>query len=65
MHININKGNRWRPPSLSELTPIIFNRELTHIGSKTSKYLIFYHKIQFGFPDFVKFNINIIFLLFF
>ena len=25
-----------RPPSLSALTPIIFNMELTHLGSKAS-----------------------------
>ena len=24
----------WRPPSLSELTPIIFNMELSHLGSE-------------------------------
>ena len=26
----------WRPPSLSELNPIIFNIELTHLGSEVS-----------------------------
>ena len=26
------------PPSLSELTPIIFNVDITHLGSKTSFY---------------------------
>ena len=26
----------WRPPSLSELTPIILNMELTHLGSVAS-----------------------------
>ena len=26
----------WRPPNLSELTPIIFNTELTHLGSESS-----------------------------
>ena len=25
----------WRPPSLSELTPINSNMELTHLGSET------------------------------
>ena len=25
----------WRPHSLSELTPMIFNRSLTHLGSET------------------------------
>ena len=24
----------WMPPSLSELTPIIYNTELTHLGSE-------------------------------
>ena len=24
----------WRPPSLSELTPMIFNMGLTHLGSR-------------------------------
>ena len=28
----------WRPPSLSELIPMIFNTELTHLGSETSNY---------------------------
>ena len=28
----------WRPPSLSELTPTIFNMGLTHLGSDASKY---------------------------
>ena len=28
----------WRPTSLSELTPIIFNMELTHLCSEVSKY---------------------------
>ena len=26
-------------PSLSKLTPIIFNLKLTHLGSETSKYI--------------------------
>ena len=26
----------WRPPSLSELTSIIFNMELIHLGSESS-----------------------------
>ena len=29
--------NKWRPSSLSELTLIIFNTELTHLGSEASK----------------------------
>ena len=31
-------NNKWRPPSLSELTPMIFNTGLTHLGSEASKY---------------------------
>ena len=27
----------WKPPSLNELTPIIFNMELTHLGTEASK----------------------------
>ena len=30
-------SNKWRPPSLSELTPMIFNTELTHLDSEASK----------------------------
>ena len=29
----------WMPPSLSELTPMIFNMGLTHLGSEASKYI--------------------------
>ena len=36
MKMNILK--KGRPPSLSELTPIIFYVELTHLGSESSKY---------------------------
>ena len=28
----------WRPPSLNELTQMIFNMELTHLGSEASIY---------------------------
>ena len=37
--IRINKNEKWRPPSLSELTPI-FNMGLTHFGSEASKYIL-------------------------
>ena len=30
----------WKPPGQSELTPTIFNMELTHLGSEVSKYII-------------------------
>ena len=43
----------WRPPSLSELTPMIFNTGLTHLGSEASiciikiqtniKFMLIYH----------------------
>ena len=34
--------NMWRPPSLSELTPMVFNEGLTHLDSEASicKYYI-------------------------
>ena len=28
----------WKPPSLSELTPMIFNTDLTHLGSEAFIY---------------------------
>ena len=31
-----NKHEKWRPPSLSELTPMVFNTGLTHLGSEAS-----------------------------
>ena len=35
--IEFIKGySKWRPPSLNELTLMIFNTGLTHIGSKPS-----------------------------
>ena len=30
------KNAIWRPPSLSELTPIIYDMVLTHLGSEAS-----------------------------
>ena len=41
----------WRPPNLSELTPIIFNMELIHFGS-VSSHMKKYHIInnEFAFP---------------
>ena len=42
----------WSPPSLSELTPMIFNAGLTHLGSEASIYsailLILYLFFQSG-----------------
>ena len=29
---------KWRSPSVSKLTPMIFNAGLTHLGSEASKY---------------------------
>ena len=37
--------NKWRPPSLSELTSIIFHMELTHFGFEASKYEMWQNKI--------------------
>ena len=28
----------WRPPSLSDLIPMVFNTGLTHLGSEASNY---------------------------
>ena len=33
-------GYKWRPPSLSVLTPMIFNTGLTHLGSETSRFFV-------------------------
>ena len=33
---NLTRTVIWRPPSLSKLTPIIFNTGLTHLGSEAS-----------------------------
>ena len=30
-------NNKWRPLSLSELTQMVFNKGLTHLGSEASK----------------------------
>ena len=34
-------GINWRPPSLSELTSMIFDIGLTHLGSEASNYPFF------------------------
>ena len=34
--VNHVLANNWRPPSLSELTPMIFVMGLTHLGSEAS-----------------------------
>ena len=36
--LNDNIIDKWRPPSLSELTPIIFNIEMNNLGLDASKY---------------------------
>ena len=33
-------NNVWRPPTLSELSQMIFNMGLTHLGSEVSIYSI-------------------------
>ena len=48
---NLGQANyNWRPPNLSELTPIIFNMELTHFGLEASNYFgpnsIYYNTYQ-------------------
>ena len=49
---NLSSFNR-RPPSLSELTPTVFNMELIHLGSEVSNYqsgerfsLIYYNLLK-------------------
>ena len=37
LEIRASTRIKWRPPTLSELTPIIFKKELTHLGSEASK----------------------------
>ena len=32
-----NLDNKWKPPSQGELSPIIYNIELTDLGSEASK----------------------------
>ena len=39
MSVLYHIGIKWRPPNLSELTPMVFNPGLTHLGSEGSKYL--------------------------
>ena len=53
----------WRPSILSELTPMIFNTELTHLGLEASVYLrVFYHLFNdFTFAFFYS-NLKIILL---
>ena len=54
----------WRPPRLSELTPIIFNIELAHLGSEASNYIIIIFKkdflIQCVMPEIYKSNLSVI-----
>ena len=45
----------WRPPSLCELTPIIYNMELTHLGFEA---FIYYTKLQFKKYTFISKNIK-------
>ena len=40
LRIYFSIEDKWRPPSLSELTPMILDMGLTHLGSKASKYRI-------------------------
>ena len=37
--LEYNYRNNWRPPSLSKLTPIIFNMRLTHLGLDASNFI--------------------------
>ena len=40
IEIYIKSVFNWRPPSLNELTPIIFDTEMTHLGSEASNLTI-------------------------
>ena len=58
---------KWRPQSLSELTPMIFNIVLTHLGSEASNYIrvlknsLQFSKIQMINPDlFNYFHLHLI-----
>ena len=44
------KLNKWRPPNLSELTLVILNMELTHLGSEAS-ICIYNHFIGIKFSE--------------
>ena len=36
-HLKLDLKNKWRSPSQSELTPMLFNMGLIHLGSEASK----------------------------
>ena len=46
--------NIWRPPSLSELTPMIFNTGLTHLGSEASKCFMLIFQQQYNESNNIK-----------
>ena len=63
MFHNYMLQNKWRPLSISELTLIISNIELTHLGSKAFKYKI---KFQFNFLSLYKdYYLSILFVFLF
>ena len=39
-NIHLVYTHNWRPPILSQLTSIIFNKELTHLGSVAQFYVL-------------------------
>ena len=49
----------WRHASISELTPVIFDMELTHLGSDASIYVYFKN---FSFCSYLKDYINVFFV---
>ena len=53
-----NINYKSRPLSLSELTPIIFQIELIHLGSETYKYHILYNGMEVSKPEWVNPIIN-------
>ena len=61
MYLNII----WTPQSLSELTPILFNMELTHLGSNVSKYIQNFFYISFDLLCTISLNSSLLKVSFF
>ena len=46
--LTLTYNNKWRPPSLSELTPMIFNIGLTYLGSEVPIYFTELNHLSLG-----------------
>ena len=44
----INPNDKWMHPILNELTPIIFNIQLTHLGSEAFIYIYIHYTIIYN-----------------